>query len=238
MNIFSILNGLSALTVLVLGVVTCTRIIVKYFHERKPLLPFAGLLGLVVGFFYIGPTTTFFSLLFTQTNIPYTAYGLISYSHVPFAIMDAMWLGFSIFNPDHRKLGTSLFAASGVVYYIALFGWSKDMFAPSTPLPHEEILDILPGPEILDIQLASVVEIMVIGYIICVVLILAVNFYTLRPKLTGDTRRWATYLTLGFFLFAIAGILDTVLSGEFIVVARVIMAFSVIYIYRGFYVKA
>ncbi len=92
-------------------------------------------------------------------------------------------------------------------------------------------------PEMLDIQLASVVEYMVIGYIVCVVLILAINFYKIRPKLTGDMRRWATFLTIGFFLFAIAGILDTVLSSEFIVIARIIMALSVIYIYKGFYVK-
>ncbi len=228
MNPFSLLNGLSALTVLILGIVTFVRVLFKYFHERKNLLPFAGLLGVVVGFFYLGPVTTFFSLLFTQTNIGYTTYGLLSYSHVPFAIMDAMWLGFSIFNPDRKKLAVSLFAASGVVYYIALIGWTGYMFLPGFNLEGE----------MLDIQLASVVEYMVIGYIACVVFILAVNFYTLRPKLAGDNRRWATYLTLGFFLFAIAGILDTVLSSEFIVVVRIIMALAVIYIYKGFYVKA
>ncbi len=229
MNPFSLLNGLSALTVLALGIITFARVLLKYLRERKNLLPFAGILGLVVGFFYLGPVTTFFSLLFTQTNISYTTYGLLSYSHVPFAIMDAMWLGFSIFNPDCKKLAVSLFAASGVVYYIALIGWPRAMFGPGT------IVDPL---EMLDIQLASVVEYMVIGYIACVVFILAVNFYTLRPKLAGDTRRWATYLTMGFVFFAIAGILDTVLSSEFIVIARIIMALAVIYIYKGFYVKA
>ncbi len=227
MNLFSYLNGLSALTVLTLGIVTFARILIKYSHERKPLLPFAGFLGLVVGCFYLGPVTTFFSLLFTQTNIPYTIYGLLSYSHVPVAIMIAMWLGFSIFNPDHKKMAIMLFAASGVVYYIALLGNTKGMFQPSVG-----------DPEMLDIQLVSVVEYMVIGYIACVVLILAINFYSLRHKLTGDTKRWATYLTVGFFLFAIAGILDTVLSSDLILIARIVMTLAVIYIYKGFYVNA
>ncbi len=201
---------------------------IKYSHERKSLLPFAGLLGVVVGFFYLGPTTTFISLLFTESNITPTTYGLLSYSHVPFGIMAAMWLGFSIFNPDRRKRALSIFGASGVVYYIALIGWPNAMFTPGVNNPLE----------VLDIQLASVVEYMVIGYIACVVLILAINFYKIRPKLSGEPRRWATYLTLGFFLFAIAGILDAVLSSEFIVAARIIMALAVIYIYKGFYVKA
>ncbi len=227
MNLFSYLNGLSAIIVLSLGIITFIRIMIKWSHERKKLLPFAGILGIVVGFFYLGPTTTFFSLLFTETNISYNTYRLLSYSHVPFAIMDAMWLGFSIFNPDRRKLAISLFAASGVFYYVALFGWTPDMF----------LKGVSNDPEMLDIQLASVVEFMVIGYIVSVVLILAINFYKIRPKLTGDMRRWATYLTIGFFLFAIAGVLDTVLSSEIIVAARIIMALSMIYIYKGFYVK-
>ncbi len=235
MNLFSYLNGLSAIVVLSLGIITFARIMVKYSHERKNLLPFAGILGVVVGFFYLGPATTFVSLIFTQTNITNTTYGLLSYSHVPLAICDAMWLGFSIFNPDRRKLAVSLFAASGVVYYIALFGWTDKMFTYGSGY---DLACVPPNCEMLDIQLASVVEFMVIGYIACVVLILAINFYKIRPKLTSDMRRWATYLTVGFFLFAIAGILDTVLSGEFIVIARVIMALAVIYIYKGFYVKA
>ncbi len=235
MNVFSYLNGISALTVLVLGIITFIRVMIKYLHEGKKLLPYAGILGVVVGFFYFGPTITFLSLIFTQTNITNTTYGLLSYSHVPFAIMDAMWLGFSIFNPDRRKLAVSLFAASGVVYYISLFGWTDMMFTYGLGY---DLACVPPNCEMLDIQLASVIEFMVIGYIACVVIILAINFYKIRPKLTSDMRRWATYLTVGFSLFAIAGILDTVLSGEFIVLARVIMAFAVIYIYKGFYVKA
>ncbi len=224
MNPFSVLNGLSALAVLTLGIVAFIRSLQKYFRERKGLMVFAGILGLVVGCFYLGPVATFFSLLFTETNIPVTTYGLLSYTHVPLAIIDAMYLGSAIFKPNYKWKVLIIFAMSAIPYYIALFGWTSLMFEG------QEV-----AGEMLDIRLSSVVAIMVIGFIACVVIILAFGFYTMRNKLTGEQRRLATSLMVGFFIFALAGLLDTLLTSEYVAIARVLMAISVVYIYRGFY---
>ncbi|MEX2717067.1 MAG: hypothetical protein Q6370_012260 [Candidatus Sigynarchaeota archaeon] len=228
MNIFSWLNGLSAVVVLAFGNVVGITLLIKYWRERKKLLPFAALMQLSVAYFFLGPAVTFFSLLLTSSNISPVAYGFLSYSHMPLSILNAMYLGYEIFNPKQRNKALLVFGLTGIVYYIALIGWPQHMFVGT------------PGAdpmEMLDISLRSVILVCAMFYIVCVIFVLGGGFYFLRKKIEGIDRKRASNLSLSFLLFAFAAILDTVITSQLIMLARVIMALSVIYLYRGFNIK-
>ncbi len=228
MDIFSWLNGISAVVVLVFGNVVGSSILLKYRRERKKLLPFAAIMQYSVAYFFLGPTVTFFTLLIASSNISPVTYGLLSYSHMPLAILNAMYLGYEIFNPKQRNKALLLFGITGIVYYVALIGWPQFMFVGT------------PGAdpmEMLDISLKSVVLVCAMFYIVCVIFVLAGGFYFLRKKIEGIDRQRATNLAISFLCFAFAAILDTTITSQFMVLARIIMALSVIYLYRGFNIK-
>ena len=105
------MNGLSAVFLLVWGVVNFFRFLLLYFKEnkKKKLQPVVALVGLSLGSFFLGPTVTFFNLLITGNNIDYITYGFLSYSLQPVAIIAAMTLGFEIFNKEKQKLIVGIF---------------------------------------------------------------------------------------------------------------------------------
>jgi small-conductance mechanosensitive channel len=137
-------------------------------------------------------------------------------------------LGFEIFNPEGKKKALQVFGFSSVIYYIALIGWPTSMFETTVGADPLEMLDI---------SLRNVVLVSAMFYIICVIFVLARGFLLLRKRIEGANRARATNLGISFLMFAFAAILDTVMTSEFMVIARIIMALSTIYFYKGFYIK-
>ncbi len=228
MDIFSWLNGISAVAVFVLGNLVGFSLLVKYFYNQKRLLPFAAFMQFSIAYFFLGPVVTFFSLLVTNLNISPVLYGFLSYTHMPLAILNAMYLGFDIFNPEQKRKALWIFGLTGIVYYIGLFGWPQFQFLEAPDAKANEMLDI---------SLRSVVLVCALFYIMCVIFVLAGGFYFLRKKIMGIDRKRAGYLTISFLCFAFAAIIDTVITSQFMVLARIIMALSAIYLYRGFNIK-
>ncbi len=227
------LNGISGIAVAIVAGFVGVRFILNYRREHKKLMPYVSIVGFSFVGLYLGPIVTFWSLVFTGVNIDPVLYGQLSYMVAPVAIINAMWLGFSIFNPEKRKLAVEVFLIAGVIFYIAILGFPADMIQPDAAI---SVLNA--EGRMLDISLKSVVFAILAFDILAVIFILAGGFYYLRPKISGIDRQRATYLCWGFLCFGIAGLLETAIATDYVVIARIIMITFLVLIYLGFSAKS
>jgi hypothetical protein len=226
MEIFSWMNGLSALAVFVSCIFAGTYLLVRYVRERKKLQPYAAAMIYSVAFFYFGTVVTFFSLVFTGSNVPSETYFFLNYTHMPLGVMVSMYLGFEIFNPEKKKRALIIYALIGVGYYIAMFGWPSLMHG-----------DYPAGPEMADMSVRFIILYFSIIYILSIIFVLGWGFLRLSRRITGANRKRVLYLAAAFLLFASAGILDVALTSDIIVFARIFMFLSAVCLYKGLAVK-
>ncbi len=225
MEITSYLNGIFALFLFSWGFLNFLHFFSLYFKDKKKLRPIVGLMGFSLGSFYLGPTISFFSLLFTGNNIDYLTYGYLSYSLQPIVIIAAMFLGFDIFNPKKKKLFVGIFALLGIIFWIALFGWPELMI---TETAHA-------SGELLDISLNHVVLVITIINFASLPVILSSGFDKLRKNVTDPLlRNKLLYLTRGWIVFAVVGILDALIASKYTFVPRFFMSAAYYNIFNGF----
>ncbi len=204
----------------------------RYRREKKKLMFFVSLLGFQFVALYLGPFVSFWSLIFTGANIDPILYGQLSYTVAPLAFLNSLWLGFSIFAPQKKNMVLLIFGLSAIPYYIALYGFSAAMIGTET-----EVALLNASGLMLDIALKSVVLGILALYILSGMLVLGTGFIKLRLKVGGMERKRATYLAIGAFLFGIAGMLDTTISSEYIMLARMIMVTFLVVDYFGWWAK-
>jgi len=234
----TLINGISIMAIGIVAAVIGVWFLLRYFLEKKKLLPFVSILGFCWVAQYLGPLTTFWSLVFTGQNIAPELYLQLSFTISPVAITNSIWLGFSIFAPKWRKLATIIFSASAVPYYIALYGMTSIMYKPNAPNVY---LDANGLP--LDTSLQSLLLWINIAYILTAMFILGVGFFLLRKKVTGSEKQRALFMGFAYMLFGIAAILETIETyGEAVlyvlIVARILMAAYLVLVYLGFSSKA
>ena len=87
---------------------------------------------------------------------------------------------------------------------------------------------------VVDASLKSILLILTIFYIFSVLLVLGGGFYKLSKRIEGTESRKAFLVFVGFVLFTVAGIVETVASNAIYVLARALMATSYVFLYRGF----
>ncbi len=220
---WTIVNIITEIIVTIVTLVLGFSFLNRYRKTKKELMPYVALLGFLSAMFYLGPIASFISLLTTATNLDKNTVAFLSYSHMPALMVVAMYLGFSIFNPDQKKLGVFIFTCTAVPYWIALFGF-PDVMIGEVPVASGELIDI---------TIQSVVLAILAVYILSSLIILGGGFYALRKRLDGKDKRKATDLCLAFVIFAMAGILEAT-TPIFAFIARILMIISYIFMYRGF----
>ena len=212
------------------------RFLVRYFREKKSLMPFVSILGFCWVWNYLGPLITFWSLVITGANIDPKLYFLLSYTAGPIAILNAIWLGFTIFNPERKKKVFAVYLGTAVVWYIAQFGFSDSMFRTNGDMNQLNATGTM-----INIALDSVLIILGLFYIFSAIFVVGGGFYVLRKRITGVDRKRATYVSSAHILFGIASITEALLGsyGDIIkIIARAMMATYLVLIYLGFSAKA
>ncbi len=225
MEITSYINGIFAIFLFTWGFLNFLHFFYLYFKDKKLLRPIVGLMGLSLGSLYLGTTISFFSLLFTGENIPHLTYGFLSYTLQPIIIIAAMFLGFNIFNPKKQKLIVGIFALLGIIFWIALYGWSELMIIEAT---HG-------SGELLDVSLGHVVLVITIINFASLPVILSSGFFKLRKNVTDQMlRKKLLYLTRGWIVFAVVGILDALIASKYTFIPRFFMSAAYYNIFNGF----
>lgn len=195
---------------------------------KKPLMPWIAITAFGGGFLYLGPTSSFISILLTGSNLSPTLYGLLSYTTPSIATFTGMYAGFSIFNPNRKKLVAIIYAIAGVVYLLSLYLFPTLMIYAKPPAPGE----------LLDITLENVVLVLTGFFIISLLVILSIGFFKLSRRIKDpEEKKHSLMLGIGWILFAIAATTDAIVPVgliHLIVIARVLMAISLFLIFTGF----
>lgn len=220
------LTGTSAVCIFLLGVFYWIRFLIYFRQDRsKKLTPFVGFLALFLGALYLGASVNFIGKLFWNIDIDLVLYGYLTYIHTPIGISLAMFLGYDIFKPKLKWRMLIAFLVVGVVYLIAILGWPEIMIEGTSPDPNE----------LVDISINSVVLVIVIVYILSCIFMLGINFILLGRRLDKKIPQKKAYmLGIGWFLFGIAGILDSLLPLTLVILPRGLMFVGLILIFQGF----
>ena len=220
------LNGISAFCVLMTGFYFGIRFIVHYNKLKKSLLPLIAGLGFGLAIFYLGPSTAFFYLLITETNISGILYLYLSYFTMPLTLGLAMYLGFDIFKPSWKKGVMIFFSIFTIIWWASFILFPEQVFESSEPTPGN----------LIDISFTTWIGLPMIGLaILSALFVLGGGFLSISRKVEDKKRRKKSmFLAFGWMLFSIAGILDTFPIALLLVVARLIMLIGYFLIFSGF----
>ena len=154
---------------------------------------------------------------------------------MPISIINAVWLGFEIFNPQWKKKALIVYAVVAVVFYIAEFGSPDQMYTLNA-----SVNTLNANGEMINISLASIIQGLTLFIVLTAIFVLGGGFYMLSRKVTGVDRKRAAYISIGYVIFGAAAIFEVTLGNlgdAYKIIARVMMATYLVFIYLGFTLK-
>lgn len=221
------LTGLSALFVVIFGIIVGLFAIIKSIKTKQKLLRNFGIMAIFMGLLLLGPATDFLFVLLTGSNIDFFLYVRLSYMWVVPGIVFMMWIGGELLAPRAKWYIVGGFTVIGLIFMYLLFFDTLNSFKPYENPMGEDVID-------------SSFNTGALPFIIIVVLILSVLLFdgigSLRKakQFTGELRKKFIYLTIGFFLFTIAAVMDALLEpGIVLFVARFGFMADNIFLYIG-----
>ncbi|UYP47423.1 hypothetical protein NEF87_003708 [Candidatus Lokiarchaeum ossiferum] len=231
-SIVTILNGGSALALVLIGGIFATIYFKMYFEEKRKLLPLVGFAAFSMGTFYLGPAISFISLMFNGENLDPELYFKFSYVFIPIATVVVLYLGFSVFQPKYRIPITILYSILCIDYWVAMFFYTDMMFSAEVPLPGQ----------LLDINLEHIIKYQTAFYILSLIFVISGGFFWMRRKLVSQNSeakeiKKITQLAFGWAFFGLGAIMDSILPTDllkYVIFARIIMGAGYILIFLGF----
>jgi hypothetical protein len=221
-------SGISACLILFTGYATALGCFRQVKKTNNNLLWYAGMFLACMGSFYLGTVSSFFSLLIMGKNLPTAIVGQLCYVWVPVGTALTMYIGFMILNPKWAKPLAFIYIISGFLFWYGLFIIS-DITIEAT-IPEE-------GKGLIDIQLRSIVQLMVALYMASFAIAMIGGFSWLYRKSSGTIKKKAGYHMVGYSLFVVCGILDSMAefpNAFYLMVVRLIMVVGYFFMYLGF----
>ncbi len=226
------IDGLTAALIIISSVTFGLLSLYKSIKLKAKLLSIAGLVMILVGCLWLGPTVDFIMVLVWQTNItPVSFYSILSYLWVAPALLFSMWLGGELIIPKRKWILVGIFVVLGVIFEYFLwfqinqsFTWT---YGGGGGTPGEDLID------------ASFVRthptfLLVAVFLITTLIFLGIGFFIKAKQATGALRKKFFYLGLGFTIFVICGALDSIIPpGPTIGFVRVAMATFALWMYLG-----
>lgn len=225
------LNGVSALGVVITAVIMGLYI---YFRGRKleaTLLKYSGGMLIFVGLLWSGPALDFLTILTTTKNILYDwrfIYAWVSYIWVAPAITSAIVIGAELIAPNKKKFIVAFIIVVSIIFEIGLLVWPYESYTYPDPYPS--------GENIIDTSLNFS---FFTFYALAIILVTVVAFNGIGSILkarqsTGILKRKFVLLSLGFIIFPLSAVFDTLFSaGALLFVVRMFVVVSGFLIYFG-----
>lgn len=205
--------------------------LLSFYKSRKlkaKLLTVAGLMEMLVGLLWLGPTIDLLQVVFLEHNIdPIYVYSIFSYMWVAPALICAMYLGGELLAPKRKWLLVAIYFLLGYAFELFLWLDTKNSFEFILEKPGEDLID------------ASFVRthptfIFVAVFLISTFIFLGIGFAIKAKQSTGLLRRKFTYLSIGNIIFVLCGALDSILTLLPVIgIVRVVMATFAIWMYLG-----
>ncbi|MHA1612126.1 MAG: hypothetical protein ACTSYU_08760, partial [Promethearchaeota archaeon] len=133
--------GISSLVLLFLGYTYAVLFMVKYIYVKKILVPIVATVAFCTGSFYLGPSVSFLSLVFTGNNIAPATYYILSYVWLPIGTLSINLMALTVFKPSLRKAVVIIYGAISIVFWILMFGFTDQQFT-TEPVGADELLDV------------------------------------------------------------------------------------------------
>ena len=231
---------------LIVGLTACGALLTEtvigllsFYHSKKlqaRLLAIAGLTIVFTGLLYLGPLAEFFSVLLYGSNLnPPTLLTLLSYTFVCPAIILAMYIGAELMMPEKKWYIVGIYTVLGVVFELFLwldfFGYSLFGTGPIFSFDLET-----PGETLLDASFnrAHPAYLLVVIFLVSVFIFCGIGFLIKAKQATGELRRKFLYLGIGFSLFTICGVFDSLIApGIWLIPVRVGMIVYAFLVYVG-----
>lgn len=231
-----LLDGLTALSVVLAGIIFGAYSFYKSIKLKARLLGVTGLATISVGFILLGPAIDLMVLLITTHNLePYWLYGLLSYSWTAPITIFGLYIGSELLLPKKKWLIVAIYGGLSVVFEVILFWFSFN--SPEVIfLYHED-----PSGNFLlntSINPRSIAFILMLVFLISGLIFNGFGFLRKSRQSSGEIKRKFLYLSLGWILFIICGALDGLVDpGIYTFFIRFGLIISIIFMYLGVRVK-
>ncbi len=224
------LEGLTASSVISVGIILGLISIIKGRKLKAKLLTVLGLAIFFIGFLYLGPTTDFLTVILTGSNITSEfwglgIYGILSYLWIAPALIMAMYIGGELIIPKRKWILVITYMVLGIVFEYFLWFQTDNTF----------VIDLVPG-EIIDSSFVTLYPtfLLMALFILSILIFHGIGFLIKAIKSTGVLRKKFLLLGIGFIIFSIAGAGDSLVNpGIGLVIVRTAMISSIVLMYLG-----
>lgn len=222
------LNGGSALGVLILNAIIGIYILYKGQKLGAKLLRYAGVMIFFIGLLWLGPSTDFLMLLTTGNNIdPQWIYPYLSYLWVAPAIFIAMLIGTELIAPNKKNIILIFVAIIGIIFEIGLIFFPRDGQTYTYTIEAENIIDTSFNPSFFTFYALAII-------LLFVVIFNGIGSIQKAKESTGILKKKFLYLGLGFIIFPIAAVFDTLVPpGPALPIVRITVIITGILLYMG-----
>lgn len=227
------LDGLTALTVVSVGIIFGLLSFYKAMRLKSTLLAVTGLATISVGFILLGATVDLMYILITQDNLdPAWLYGLLSYTWTAPITIFGLYIGAELLAPTKKWYIVLVYAILSVIFEIIVFYYS---FA------NPEVIYIFPeidpaGTALLNTSMnpRSIAFILMLIFLISGLFFNGIGFLRKSRQASGAIKRKFLYLSLGWFLFIICGALDGLFDpAVYTFFIRIGIVLSIVFMYLG-----
>ncbi|MFX0102440.1 MAG: hypothetical protein ACFFCS_22935 [Candidatus Hodarchaeota archaeon] len=231
-SFFGWLDGISAVGVILFTLIVGIYSVAKAIKSKLKLLDVFGIMIIFTGFLYLGPTSEFLCLLFTNSNMDttYGLYGKLSYMWVFPALICAMYLGTEFKQSPRQKPMLITYFLLGIVFELLLFLDISGSFTFTFELEN-------PGQDLVDAQFnfGSPAFILIAFFIMTILFYNGVGALRNAHRSSGTVRRKFQLFAVGFILFSIMAIFDALAApGPVLFLIRIGMMSSAVSMYYVF----
>ncbi len=234
-----LLNGVSALSVLVISIIIGLFSYYKSYKLKAKLLSYAAINIIFIGLLWLGPTTDFLFVLITGANLPGDPpliYPILSYMWVAPSIFFAMTIGTELLIPEKKWYLLSVILVLSILFEVLLFGFTASSFTFDLPSPvGSDIIDtsfIYPGATA-DFPW-GLTFILIAVFLILNLLFNGIGFFRKALQASGVIRKKFIYLSLGFTIFTVASVFDSLIPpGILLPFVRISVVISSLLMFYG-----
>ena len=223
-------DGITASGVVLSGCIVGLFIIYKARKLEANLLFYLGLLGILAGLAFLGVFLDFLWVIFTERNMPntYGMVGLLSYIWVAPLIVLAIHIGAELMIPKKKWYITSVYLVLMAIFEILLFLNPLGSFNFDEPEKSgEALIDY-------NLILTSPAGFLMIIFIVSIVIFLGFGFLIKAIQSTGALRKKFLLLTIGVFMYAIFGLLESLMEpGYLLIIIRIGYISGPLFMYLG-----